>query len=173
VSGSGISWAICKSAPCSRQITIPAPHHSVFYRPDALPAAQPTVSKHWRQQKQVANIHKYSSRHVTNRKQVCVQLLRMLTTWHCPHLSAAVCHAAKFAAMAHAGTDRRTDPAVHTRWAVPTNRHSILQVFLITFSLTTVKNWVVGCWHGYLSGAMCRFAYGPADATATHCLLLQ
>ena len=23
----------------------PAPHHSVFYRPDALPAAQPTVSK--------------------------------------------------------------------------------------------------------------------------------
>jgi len=28
----------------------PAPHRSVFYRPDALPAAQPTVSKHWRQQ---------------------------------------------------------------------------------------------------------------------------
>ena len=34
-----------------------------------------------------------------------------------------------------------------------------------------VKNWVVGCWHGYLSGARCRLAYGPADATATHCLL--
>jgi len=31
-----------------------------------------------------------------------------------------------------------------------------------------VKNWVVGCWHGYLSGARCRLAYGPADATATH-----
>ena len=44
VSGSGI----CKSAPRSRQITTPTPHHSVFYRPDALPAAQPTVSKHWR-----------------------------------------------------------------------------------------------------------------------------
>jgi len=29
-SGSGISWAICKSAPYSRQITTPAPHHSVF-----------------------------------------------------------------------------------------------------------------------------------------------
>ena len=39
VSGSGISWAICKSAPSSRQITTPAPYHSVFYRPDALPAA--------------------------------------------------------------------------------------------------------------------------------------
>ena len=48
VSGSGISWAICKSAPHSRQITTPAPHHSVFCRPDALPAAKPTGSKHWR-----------------------------------------------------------------------------------------------------------------------------
>ena len=36
------------------------------------------------------------------------------------------------------------------------------------------KNWAVGCWHGYLAaGARCRLAYGPADATATHCLLLQ
>ena len=30
VSGSGISWAICKSAPRSRQTTTPPPHHSVF-----------------------------------------------------------------------------------------------------------------------------------------------
>jgi len=30
VSGSGISWAICKSAPHSREITTPAPHHFVF-----------------------------------------------------------------------------------------------------------------------------------------------
>jgi len=48
VSGSGISRAICKSAHRSRQITTPATHHSVFYRPDALPATQPTASKHWR-----------------------------------------------------------------------------------------------------------------------------
>ena len=48
MSGSGISWDICKSAAHSRQITMPAPHHSVFYRPDALPAAQPTALKHWR-----------------------------------------------------------------------------------------------------------------------------
>jgi len=46
VSGSGISWAMCKSAPRSRQITMPAPNHSVFYRPDALPATQSTASKH-------------------------------------------------------------------------------------------------------------------------------
>jgi len=42
--GSGISWAICKSASRSRQITMPAPHH-VFYRLDALPATQPTALK--------------------------------------------------------------------------------------------------------------------------------
>ena len=44
MSGSGISWAVCKSAPRARQITTPALHHLVFYRPDALPAAQPTAS---------------------------------------------------------------------------------------------------------------------------------
>jgi len=47
----GISWTICKSAPSSRQITMPAPYHSVSYRLDALPAAQPTASMHWRQLK--------------------------------------------------------------------------------------------------------------------------
>ena len=47
VSGSGISLAICKSARRSRQ---PRQHPTTqfFYRPDALPAAQPTASKHWR-----------------------------------------------------------------------------------------------------------------------------
>jgi len=45
LSGSDISRVICKSAPRSRKITMPAPHHSVFYRPNALPAAQPTASR--------------------------------------------------------------------------------------------------------------------------------
>ena len=53
VSGNGISWTIyyrdddilyTSSAPCSTQITMPAPHRPVFYRLDALPAAQPTAS---------------------------------------------------------------------------------------------------------------------------------
>jgi len=35
------------------------------------------------------------------------------------------------------------------------------------------KKLSVVCWRGSQPGAMCRFAYGPADATATHCLLLQ
>ena len=47
MSGSSISWDICKSAPRPRQITMPASHRSVFYRLDALPATQLTASKYY------------------------------------------------------------------------------------------------------------------------------
>jgi len=43
MSGSGISWAICKSAPRSSQITTPAPHHSVFLQA-GCPSCCPTNS---------------------------------------------------------------------------------------------------------------------------------
>ena len=43
VSGSGISWTVCKSAPRSRQTTTPAPHHSVFLRV-GCPSCHPTNS---------------------------------------------------------------------------------------------------------------------------------
>ena len=54
VSGSGISWDICKSASHSRQITTPAPHRSFFTgRMPFLPPSQQCQStegkkKHWR-----------------------------------------------------------------------------------------------------------------------------
>ena len=60
--------------------------------------------------------------------------------------------------------------------------NTVLCRLLIAFSaLTLLVGWQeghpackkLGCWRGYLSGAGCRLAYGPADATATHCLLLQ
>jgi len=35
------------------------------------------------------------------------------------------------------------------------------------------KKTVVGWWCTYLSEARCRLAFGPVDAIATHCLLLQ
>ena len=43
VSHSGISWAICKSAPCSRQITTPALHYSSFLQAEC-PSCCPTNS---------------------------------------------------------------------------------------------------------------------------------
>ena len=55
VSGSGISWAICKSAPRSTSLLTT----QFFYRPDALPAVQPTASKHWRQFQQLISSIKY------------------------------------------------------------------------------------------------------------------
>ena len=46
VSSCGISWAICKSAHPSRQITTPAPHHSGRI-PFLPPDQRPTAWKHW------------------------------------------------------------------------------------------------------------------------------
>jgi len=43
VRSSGISWAKCKSAPRSRQTTMPAPHHSVFLQA-RCPSCRPTNS---------------------------------------------------------------------------------------------------------------------------------
>ena len=43
VSGSGISWGTCKSAPHSRQITMPVPHHSRFLQA-GCPSCRPTNS---------------------------------------------------------------------------------------------------------------------------------
>jgi len=45
VSGSGISWAYANLHLAPRDNRA-ASNNSVFYRPDALPATQPTASKH-------------------------------------------------------------------------------------------------------------------------------
>ena len=73
---------------------------------------------------------------------------------------------------------------VRRAWSIIISLHTLLLLLLLPSVLwrcwlggrkgiRCVKNWVVGYWRGYLSGATCRLAYGPADATATHCLLLQ
>ena len=51
VSGSGISWAMCKSAPRSRQITTPAPHHSVSFLPP-IQQRQSTEGTMWQTDRQ-------------------------------------------------------------------------------------------------------------------------
>ena len=66
-------------------------------------------------------------------------------------------------------------PGHYVQWATMTMLPSVLWCCWLggKKGIWPVKNWVVGCWCGFLSGARCRLAYGPADATATHCLLLQ
>jgi len=40
--------------------------------------------------------------------------------------------------------------------------------FGVRKSIRPVQNWVMRCWHGYLSAVRCKwFAYGPADAATT------
>ena len=67
VSGSGISWAICKSAPRTRQITTPALHHSCFFtgRMPFLPPNQQrqstegtihTQAKYWDHRSRVGQV---------------------------------------------------------------------------------------------------------------------
>ena len=110
VSGSGISWAICKSAPRSTQITTPTPHHSVFLQA-GCPSCRPTNS------------------------------VKALKVW------AILLGDKSWSALTLLVGRQEGHPACKKR--------------------------VVRCWRGCLSGARCRLAYGPADATATHCLLLQ
>ena len=162
MSGSGISWAICKSATRSRQIAMPTPHHSVFYRPDALPATQPTASKHWSHKDNTVIFKKWLRQNAGS------------STW----LSAGV------------------TITLYPHSLLPVLQQIQLLPFLISSGLSLITHPIsaltlsvgrqeghpackklsggtVGCWRGYLSGARCRLAYGPADANATHCLLLQ
>ena len=50
VSGSGISWAACKSAPRSRQITTPASHHTDFLQAGCNSCRPTNSTKALRQQ---------------------------------------------------------------------------------------------------------------------------
>ena len=55
VSGSGISWAICKSAPHPRQITVPAPHNSVFLQAGCHSCCSTNSIGHWKQRSRMEN----------------------------------------------------------------------------------------------------------------------
>ena len=74
---------------------------------------------------------------------------------------------------------------IYSAVELPVCLMNLLTYLLCAFSALTLLVWwqewqrpvkklrVVGYWHGYLSVARCRLAYGIGDATVTHCLLLQ
>ena len=90
VSGSGVSWAICKSAPCSRQITTPAPHHSVFFTGRML--FLPPNQQH---QSTEVNIH--SNQHLINTMSNSKDIFRLtnLTTRSRNYCGIGIIHYAK------------------------------------------------------------------------------
>jgi len=48
MSGSGISWTICKSLAPPFRHNYARTSPLSFHRPDTRPATQPTASRHWR-----------------------------------------------------------------------------------------------------------------------------
>ena len=71
VSGSGISWAICKSAPRSRQITMPALHYSSFLQ-TGCPSCRPTNSV--KAMKAISNNSHTTSKYTENATTNCFRL---------------------------------------------------------------------------------------------------
>ena len=54
----GDDWS-CKTCKAPVKLSPPTNQHPTFYRPDALPVAQPTVSKHWRKKWEIINMRKW------------------------------------------------------------------------------------------------------------------
>ena len=143
VSGSGISWAICKSAPRSRQITMPEPQHSVLYRPDALPAAQPSQSTegnycltvHWH--KSLAN-------------NAC-ELINQINTWTGNETTTAYCQQKKSLNLIWTNTWHRD---FHKFYRVGQNSGARLMAIILS-NLNQLKKfhwqilWSVHIWQSY------------------------
>ena len=90
VNGSGISWAICKSAPRSRQITTPAPHHSSFLQAGcpschptnsvkALKATRTTKQGYGKSHQILANLSKKLERSVLKKSAILVHIKTKVT----------------------------------------------------------------------------------------------
>jgi len=107
-------------------------------------------------------------------KDRCVSFYKKELIFTCCHF-----HPRKDRSSFHFGEEFSRNHRWYTVWII----YSELQSFFAFSALMLLigrqegrpacKNRVVGCWCGYLPEARCRLAYGPADATATHCLLLH
>ena len=180
-------------------------HHSVFYRPDALPAPQPTVSKHWRYSWQKEN-HSYFAflphvNFLTPEHQICmtwcllsciVCLMYSCTHWRAAGSDSSVAVGVRYGAI----TSVRSLPDKFCAFINFKNKKSAAQalvglqvcvsrgvcelkrtwayMYWVSYCMPSVlwrcwlggrkgirpvKNWVVRCWRGYLSGARCRLAW--------------
>ena len=120
VSGSGISWGICKSAPRSRQTTMPAPHHSSFLQagcPSCRPANSVKALKEHNNLIIYVNCHTINTVAYTSLCSATAQpenvALPTAFAQRCcsnPSIYPAACsgNAARLLLWAHAGTDRQT-----------------------------------------------------------------
>ena len=82
VSGSGISWAICKSAPRSRQITTPTPHRSVFLQAGCPSCRQTNSVKALKAKKIFKYSHKADQNHTNYYSCKCSVNIQMKIQLH-------------------------------------------------------------------------------------------
>ena len=81
VSGSGIRWAMCKSASRSRQITMPVSHHSSFLQA-GCPSCRPTNSvKALKAKSTITIITKCLPRNYTPQQLIKKQIVKLVCAW--------------------------------------------------------------------------------------------
>ena len=173
MSGSGISWAICKSAHRSRQITLPAPHYSVFFQA-GCPSCRPTNSV-----KALKAVVWKNTVHISLCNYCCCWHWKYRVRWNGRQDKQTVVFC--FAAVSFSVVVTLQLSSRSCRSWTEEELFKFWKIGLVLWrcwlggrkGIRPVKNWVVGCWRGCLSGARCRLEYGSADATATHRLLLQ
>ena len=171
----------------------------VFYRPDALPTAQPTASKHWRQNRHVHMVYLIKAsayQHTRHRKALIgiylefdvtcgsfksslnVSLHSFVQVWlngiQCTGIETSILtrYQIKFSALTLLVGRQEGHPACKCDVVKDTGKEEYLRTFIhIGLDCKKTEWWGAGV--VICHGAMFRLAYGPADATATHCLLLQ
>jgi len=198
VSGSGICWDICKSASHPRQITMPTSHHSVFLQA-GCPSCRPTNSV----KALKANIHtlqQLSTKcHVCPVWPVTLLHSLLHQPWHANIKTflqqnfsilnwstciVAVCvYCIPVQLLSHSVFYSNMLSTIWQFGIVVVSFVSLTKLLYIPFSaLTLLVGWqeghpackkLSGGMFAWLSGMRCRLAYSPADATATHYLLLQ
>jgi len=155
----------------------PPPSRHFFYRPDALHAAQPTVSKHWRQSHYITPIMKTAPTSILKFPQWNQQEQSVTCRWS---MTALGWHLVQMPP-GHGGCSRQPGFILQLMFSrtanLPLTRHGIIMTTSnmdehiqtsLTHSSLLLQWWVVRYWRGYLSRLKCKwFTCGPADATAT------
>ena len=161
VSGSGICWAICKSAPHPRQ---PRQHPTLSFLQAGCPSCRPTNSVKSTEGK-ITQIHvSLKTVDITSQQKTTNNgmHINVMVTQSLPPLYVVFCILSNF-----------PQHIKHSMTMLNVQCFAFSALMLLVGQQEGHPAWVVGCWQDYLSEARCRFAYGPAGAIAIHYLLLR
>jgi len=115
----------------------------------------------WQPEESTTNFHLWSRWSESKHFIMCLQPLTYISSWLWQQ---------PIVQYKHTTIIRQTWLVLHKYISLAASCSAFSALTLLVGRQRPVINWVVGYWQ---SGARCRLAYGPADATATHSLLLQ